>query len=122
MNRYFTLLAASAALAGQAMAADAAKTTSSSPKAAQPRPTLANVHYGEHERQVLDFWQATSTQPTPVVFHIHGGGWVTGDKATVAALESYLAAGISVVSINYRYVSQAIKGGAKPPVQWPLSD
>ncbi len=88
----------------------------------QPKPTHANVPYGDRARQVLDFWQATSTRPTPVVLHIHGGGWVTGDKALVAGLEQYLAAGISVVSINYRYVSQAALAGIQPPVQWSLHD
>ncbi|MBL9186845.1 MAG: alpha/beta hydrolase [Opitutaceae bacterium] len=100
-----------------AFAAEARKSTPP-----QRTATLANVSYGTHERQVLDFWRAESTQPTPVVFHIHGGGWVTGDKAVVAQLERYLVAGISVVSINYRYVTQAIQAGVKPPVQWPMSD
>jgi len=88
----------------------------------QPKPTLANVPYGTHERQVLDFWKAKSAQPTALVFHIHGGGWVNGDKARVPQLEKYLEAGISVVSINYRYVTQAITAGVMPPVQWPLDD
>ncbi len=88
----------------------------------QPKPTQANVPYGEHERQVLDFWKAESSQPTPLLFFIHGGGWMGGDKARVANLEKYLAAGISVVSINYRYVPQAHAAGVKPPVQWPLHD
>ena len=96
-------------------------------KKAQPQkvrvaPTQANVAYGDHPRQVLDFWQAKSEDPTPVVFHIHGGGWMSGDKANVAGLERYLDAGISVVSINYRYVSQAHDAGIKPPVKAPLHD
>ncbi|NDB74757.1 MAG: hypothetical protein EB141_03775, partial [Verrucomicrobia bacterium] len=71
-------------------------------KPAEPQraPTQANVPYGTHERQVLDFYRAESATPTPVVFHIHGGGWVAGDKKGVAGMEKYLAAGISVVSIN----------------------
>ncbi len=100
-----------------AFAADAKK--AAPPQAA---PTHANLAYGTHERQVLDFWRAESATPTPLVFHIHGGGWVNGDKATVAQLERYLAAGISVVSINYRFVTQAIEAGVKPPVQWSLHD
>ena len=88
----------------------------------QPEATLANVRYGDHERQVLDFWKAKSTSPTPLVFHIHGGGWVNGDKARVANLEQYLAAGISVTSINYRFIQHAITAGVKPPVQWPIAD
>ncbi len=90
--------------------------------APQAAPTFADVAYGTHERQVLDVWQATANQPTPVVFHIHGGGWVRGDKRPVKDLERYLAAGISVVSINYRYSTQAQIAGVEPPVQWPLSD
>ncbi len=89
---------------------------------AQIRPTLANVAYGTHERQVLDFYKAPSARPTPLLFHIHGGGWVAGDKAHVGSLDRFLAAGISVVSINYRYSTQAQMAGVKPPVEWPLHD
>ncbi len=85
-------------------------------------PTAANVAYGQHPRQVLDFWQAKSDVPTPVVFFIHGGGWMSGDKSRVTNLQQYLDAGISVVSINYRYVSQAVTAGVSPPVKAPLHD
>lgn len=40
---------------------------------------LMNVPYGDHPRQVLDFYPAKSDKPTPVVFYIHGGGWQNGD-------------------------------------------
>ena len=85
-------------------------------------PTAANVAYGSHDRQVLDFYKATSDKPTPLLFFIHGGGWVNGDKAGVAELRECLAAGISVVSINYRYSTQAQLAGVMPPVKWPLED
>ncbi len=85
-------------------------------------PTEANVAYGPHERQVLDFYRAKSDTPTPVLFFIHGGGWVTGDKKNPGSLAQCLAAGISVVSINYRYSWQAQLDGVKPPVQAPLHD
>lgn len=85
-------------------------------------PTLANVPYGSHERQVLDFYKAPSEKPTPVLFFIHGGGWVNGDKANPGELRDCLAAGISVVSINYRYSIQAHLEGVMPPVKWPLED
>ena len=90
--------------------------------AAQPAPTFADIAYGTHQRQVLDVWRASAVKPTPVVFHIHGGGWVRGDKRPVMDLERYLAAGISVVSINYRYSQQAQIAGIEPPVEWPMSD
>jgi len=85
-------------------------------------PTQANVAYGTHERQVLDFYKAESAKPTPLLFFIHGGGWVAGDKSGVGELEACLKAGISVVSINYRYSWQAHLAGVMPPVQWPLED
>lgn len=97
-------------------------TASAQTSTAQRAPTHANVAYGTNERQVMDFYQAKSDKPTPLVFHIHGGGWVWGDKKEVANLEKYLAAGISVVSINYRYSTQAQLAGVKPPVKWPLAD
>lgn len=84
-----------------------------------PTPTAANFRYGPHERNVLDFWQAKSDQPTPVLFFIHGGGWMGGDKAGIA-VEPFLKEGISVVSINYRYISQAQE--VEPPVKAPLHD
>jgi acetyl esterase/lipase len=90
-----------------------------SPKRA---PTVANVPYGAHERQVLDFYKADSPKPTPLLFFIHGGGWVAGDKSGVGELQACLNAGISVVSINYRYSWQAQLAGVMPPVQWPLED
>jgi acetyl esterase/lipase len=93
------------------------------PKPGLPAPTFANVSYGAHERQVLDFWKAPSESPTPLLFFIHGGGWVRGDKSSVGgAVEQCLKSGISVVSINYRYVWQAQKEGIIPPVKWPVHD
>ena len=84
--------------------------------------TLANVPYGSHERQVLDFYKAQSDKPTPLLFFIHGGGWTHGDKSTMGGVKAYLAAGISVVAINYRYTSQAQAAGVTPPVKAPLED
>lgn len=91
------------------------------PKPSRP-PTLANVAYGKHERQVLDFYKAESAKPTPLLFFIHGGGWVNGDKANPGELEACLAAGISVASINYRYSHMAQLDGVVPPVRAPLDD
>lgn len=85
-------------------------------------PTLGEVPFGDHELQVLDFWKAESSEPTPLVFFIHGGAWRTNDKDKVTGLRKYLAAGISVVSINYRFVQQAKAAGVEPPVRWPLED
>lgn len=87
---------------------------------AEDAKQLKNVRYGEHPRQVLDFYQAKSETPTPVVFYIHGGGWQGGDKKTNP--KTYLDKGISVVAINYRYVKNAVEEKIEPPVKAPLED
>lgn len=84
-----------------------------------PPKTVADFKYGPHERNVLDFWQAKSDKPTPLLFFIHGGGWMGGDKAGIA-VEPFLKEGISVVSINYRFIHQAQE--VVPPVKAPLTD
>lgn len=99
-----------------------AQTATPAPPKPKIAPTLANVPYGTHERQVLDFYKADSAKPAPLLFFIHGGGWVNGDKANPAEMRECLAAGISVVSINYRYSTQAHLAGVMPPVKWPLED
>ena len=81
---------------------------------------MLNVKYGEHPRNVLDFYPAKSDTPTPVVFYIHGGGWRGGDKKTNPAL--YNAKGVSVVAINYRYVQNGVEDKVTPPVKAPLHD
>ena len=78
--------------------------------------------YGKHERQVLDFCQAKSDKPTPVVLYIHGGGWRGGDKNSVGNVKPYLDDGISVVAINYRYVKHGVEEKVEPPVKAPLED
>ncbi len=77
---------------------------------AAPAPTFADVHYGPAERNVLDFWQAKSEAPTPVVIYIHGGGFVSGDKSRARderMVQQCLEAGVSFAAINYRYLSAA---------------
>jgi acetyl esterase/lipase len=110
-------------LAGASWAADKPNPKPTSPPVPATPPTQANVAYGTHERQVLDFYKAKSDKPTPVLFFIHGGGWVSGDKKSAAgSVKQFLDAGISVVSINYRYSWQAQIAGVKPPVEAPLHD
>ena len=84
-----------------------------------PREFL-NVPYGKHPRQVLDFYQAESDKPTPVVFFIHGGGWRNGDKKMKP--KQFLDKGISVAAINYRFVQHGVEEHVEPPVKAPLED
>lgn len=95
-----------------------------------PMPPLPATHgkvaYGKHERQVLDFYQAKSDKPTPVILYIHGGGWRGGDKNSVESgvggLKKVLDAGISVAAINYRYTTIGLELKIEPPVKAPLED
>jgi acetyl esterase/lipase len=88
-------------------------------RADEPKKLL-DVPYGTHQRQVLDFYQAKSDKPTPVVFYIHGGGWQGGDKKTNP--QRFLDKGISVVAINYRYVKQGAEDKVEPPVKASVGD
>src|SRR5205807_10604541 len=72
-------------------------------------PTYQDVKYGPHQRNVLDFWQAASKQPTPLLVSIPGGGFVAGNKSVgPQLLAECLDSGISVAAICYRYSTQAI--------------
>lgn len=87
------------------------------------KPTAANVSYGQHSKQVLDFYKAESDKPTPLLFFIHGGGWQGGSKDRVGPLaDEMLKAGISVVSVEYRFIPEATADGVVPPVKGPLHD
>ena len=88
-------------------------------------PTLADVPYGPEPGQVLDFYKASASatgKPAPVLFFIHGGGWMNGDKAKPDFLDGCMSTGVSVVSINYRLIPQAIEAKINPPVKACLDD
>jgi len=90
-----------------------------------PTPTIQSARYGDHERNVVDIWQAEGKSPTPLVLVIHGGGWLGGAKERVdrfVDVQALLNAGISVAALNYRFVDQAIQEGVEPPVKAPLYD
>ena len=83
------------------------------PAPPKPPPAHSNVHYGPHERNVLDVWRARPSSDdsggTPLVVFFHGGGFRQGNKNSVPAwlVAKCLAAGISVASANYRLSQDA---------------
>jgi acetyl esterase len=86
--------------------------------------TMADVAYGEHPRQKVDFYRSGSDDPTPVLIYFHGGGFVQGDKAKYAAAKmakQCVANGISVVSANYRY-TRSKPGVPGVPFPGPMMD
>lgn len=77
------------------------------------RATFANEKYGKHERNTFDIWLAKSDNPTPLVIYIHGGGFIGGDKSRYYDSEDwvrFLDAGVSVATINYRFMNEAPYG------------
>jgi acetyl esterase/lipase len=66
-------------------------------------PTIANVPYGPHPENVIDFWKAEGEGPRPLHVYIHGGGWRGGTKATrPGQMEPFLEKGVSCASVEYR--------------------
>ena len=88
---------------------------------AELAPASQDVRYGDHPRNLLDFFPAESDSPTPVLIFFHGGGFVAGDKEIARQrpiVRVWLANGISVVSANYRFV----KGPDSEPFPGSLMD
>jgi acetyl esterase/lipase len=101
---------------------EAQKVLASSPEL--PQPTAFDVQYGPYPKNVLHFWKAESDKPTPLLFFVHGGGWQAGGRMSglTGMLSTFLKAGISVVSVEYRFIRDAEADGVVPPVDAPLHD
>ncbi len=71
-------------------------------------PTHADVSYGPHKMNVLDFWKAEGEGPRPLLVYIHGGGWIGGDKKQATSrFKPFLDKGISYAAVNYRLTGEA---------------
>lgn len=80
---------------------------------AEAQQTTRNIPYvaSGHERQVLDVHAPAGAKNLPVVFWIHGGGWMTGDKTNVAEKpRAFTNAGFVFVSINHRLLPNVEMG------------
>ena len=56
----------------------------------------------------LDVLQMASPKPAPVVIQLHGGGWIRGDRSSsYRTFSALLAAGMSVVTVDYRVGKEA---------------
>ncbi len=69
-----------------------------------PPPDAADVSYGPHRQQKLDFWHPVSptSDPAPVLIFFHGGGFVRGRKYHSRLLREARELGAATVSANYR--------------------
>lgn len=83
------------------------------PAPIKPPAARRNVHYGPHERNILDFWRARPDpkrpKGSPLVVFFHGGGFRQGDRSAIPSrlLVHCLESGISVASANYRLSQHA---------------
>ncbi len=66
---------------------------------------FADLSYGKHSNNKLDVYLPKSrTEETPVVFLIHGGSWVHGDKADMNKFIRFFSEQhFAVVNVNYRF-------------------
>ena len=64
---------------------------------------VADIAYGDHERQRYDVYLPDGDGPHPAIIWIHGGGWNAGDKASGMPVWDWTDDGYAVVAINYRY-------------------
>src|SRR5260221_7629724 len=72
---------------------------------ARAQDVKRNIPYADpaDERQVLDVYSPRDAKNLPVVFWIHGGGWQTGDKASVQIKpQIFVDKGYVFVSTNYQ--------------------
>jgi arylformamidase len=68
-------------------------------------PFVADIRYGSHPREVLDYFQAEDARGC-VVF-IHGGYWVEFSKTETSWIaDGFLGQGLSVVLVNYPLAPQ----------------
>jgi len=100
---FLSVLTTTKAYSQDARAA-ATATVTPRPASISVLPTQAHVAYGSDTNQWLNFWQARSDKPTPLIFNIHGGGWRHGPIEPFSRRDQeYLDHSISVVHITYRF-------------------
>jgi arylformamidase len=92
---------------------------------AQAQEIKRNISYADsaNERQTLDVYSPPDAKNRPVVFWIHGGGWETGDKASVQIKpQAFMDKGFVFVSTNYRLLPDVdmatIVGDVAKSIHW----
>ena len=92
---------------------------------AEAQDVKRNIPYADpaNERRELDIYSPHGAKNLPVVFWIHGGGWETGDKASVQIKpQAFLDKGFVFVSTNYRLLPDVdmatIVGDVAKSIHW----
>lgn len=76
------------------------------PETTYPARQEMNVAYGNHARNKMDvYFPDRYNSTTPVVFLVHGGGFIAGSKEDFTArAQIFKAQGFIVVNLNYRLI------------------
>lgn len=99
----------------------------SDPNSPQQDPpcNYTNIPYGEHPLQTMDVYIPEGSQDAryPVVLTLHGGEWVSGDKASAEHYTATILASDCIhVNINYRLLNNGIPADAETPYAEMLND
>ena len=75
--------------------------------------TMSNVSYGTDANQKMDVYLPANrtTATTKVIILVHGGSWVSGDKADIASFVDTLKRRVpdyAIININYRPNDQSV--------------
>ena len=69
------------------------------------------VSYGPDARQWFDVYAPANAANAPIIFMVHGGAWIIGDKTNRRTVENKVAhwvpRGFVVISANYRMLPEA---------------
>ncbi len=68
------------------------------------------LKYGPHKRNFMHLWLPESDKPTPLIIHIHGGGFRQGDitdKTTSRIAAEYNRHGVAYADVEYRLLDEA---------------
>lgn len=103
-----------AAVVALLTACDSRRITTSESPAPEATPTGTVTHrdlaYGSDPRQRLDVYADAGAEDDPILLMVHGGSWVTGDKAGGGVIDNkvahYVPEGFLVASTNYRFSPQ----------------
>ena len=66
------------------------------------------------------YYNTSSSEPTPIVLHIHGGGWNHGTKESQSGFSSYFKAGFAVANVEYRLVDVGVAPAAIEDIRCAL--
>ncbi len=79
------------------------------------------VVYGPETRHRLDVFVAHREGPRPLVVHVHGGGFTSGSRRSVyqntpEVVRTYIDAGISFATVDYRFLEERETEGVLKPM------